>query len=471
MGLGRLLTLPATTMPSNRPNLILDEQAFQDLLSAAFTIQEHNARLNQVRQTEKKPLIRSQAEPDSFCHHCGAVKPPEESRCQHCGLDEFRPGERMQRKWASMWLMSQEQSLWPERPAAVRETLQEAGAGSQEIHEELREKGPASEAKQPQVGSTGDPVVESLLAVPLAHDPWANDALANGMAGKTRVTAQSEAAAMEDLRCRSANNTSAGNTVGNTALDNKGSREDAPFQSEWSWGPNSPSESAKEVWAPEHSDLDTETFSLQASDNSSPTGSTAKGTTGGTISHGRTLDGTAFEAATGEETMGEETSADPAIGNTDLMDARMFDSGSESYQSSDITSADVTSGHPSSSASLGRRLADLRVTLRFHRANLYLGAAIFLAALALMWPTVSAPQRASLSPMERALVAIGVAEGPAPVIHSTGDPGINVWVDPHTALYYCPGEEEYGKTADGRVSSQHDAQIDRFQPAGRAPCE
>jgi hypothetical protein len=113
----------------------------------------------------------------------------------------------------------------------------------------------------------------------------------------------------------------------------------------------------------------------------------------------------------------------------------------------------------------------MRVTLRFHRANLYLGAAIFLAALALMWPTVSEPQRASLSPMERALVAIGIAEAPAPVVHSTGDPGINVWVDPHTALYYCPGEEEYGKTADGRVSSQHDAQMDRFQPAGRAPCE
>jgi hypothetical protein len=116
-------------------------------------------------------------------------------------------------------------------------------------------------------------------------------------------------------------------------------------------------------------------------------------------------------------------------------------------------------------------LGDLRVTLRFHRANLYLGAAIVLAACALMWPTVSAPQRDTLSPMERILVALGVAEAPAPVIHSMGDPGIDVWVDPHTALYYCPGEDQYGKTADGRVSSQHDAQMDRFQPAGRAVCE
>jgi hypothetical protein len=284
------------------------------------------------------------------------------------------------------------------------------------------------------------------------------------------MTAQNEAAAMQDLRGRLAGHASADNTVGNAAVDNTGSREDTALQSEWNWGPNSPSESAEEVWAPEHSDLDTQAFSLQASDDSSSTGSTAERTTGRTISHGRIFDGTAFEAVA-EGTTVEEASGDPATGNAELMDARMFDSGSDSYQSADITPADITSGYPPSSLSLRRRLADMRVTLRFHRANLYLGAAIFLAALALMWPTVSAPQRASLSPMERALVAIGVAEPPAPVIHSTGDPGINVWVDPHTALYYCPGEEEYGKTTDGRVSSQHDAQTDRFQPAGRAPCE
>jgi hypothetical protein len=70
------------------------------------------------------------------------------------------------------------------------------------------------------------------------------------------------------------------------------------------------------------------------------------------------------------------------------------------------------------------------------------------------------------------LVAIGIAaEAPAPAIHLQGDPGIEVWVDPHSALYYCPGEEPYGKTADGRLSSQHDAQMDRFEPAGRSACE
>ena len=118
-----------------------------------------------------------------------------------------------------------------------------------------------------------------------------------------------------------------------------------------------------------------------------------------------------------------------------------------------------------------RRLADGRVKLRFRRADLYLGTAILVAALALLWPAASSPRHAALSPWERALVAVGIAEAPAPAIHLQGDPGIEVWVDPHSALYYCPGEEQYGKTSDGRLSSQHDAQMDRFEPAGRSACE
>ncbi len=117
------------------------------------------------------------------------------------------------------------------------------------------------------------------------------------------------------------------------------------------------------------------------------------------------------------------------------------------------------------------RLADGRVKVRFRRADLYLGTAIVVAALALLWPAASSPRQAALSPWERALVTIGIAEAPAPTIHLQGDPGIEVWVDPHSALYYCPGEEQYGKTADGRLSSQHDAQMDRFEPAGRSACE
>src|SRR5258708_36827623 len=109
-------------MASNRPNLTLDEQSFEGLLSAAFTIQEHNDRRKQVHPTQMEP------EPSSICPHCGTRRFSVGSRCANCGLDELRPGERLQRNWASMWLMSQEQRLWPDR--------------SPEIHEGLRDEGP-----------------------------------------------------------------------------------------------------------------------------------------------------------------------------------------------------------------------------------------------------------------------------------------------------------------------------------------
>jgi hypothetical protein len=119
-----------------------------------------------------------------------------------------------------------------------------------------------------------------------------------------------------------------------------------------------------------------------------------------------------------------------------------------------------------------QRLADWRVRLRFHRADLYLGVAIFVAAVALLWPAAGAPGKpAPLGPFERALVSLGIAEAPAPAAHLQGDPGIVVWIDPHTALYYCPGDDHYGTTAGGQLTSQRDAQMDRFEPAGRSVCE
>src|ERR1700686_770464 len=99
-------------MSSNRPNLTLDERAFEGLLSAAFTIQEHND-----RQKQTQPGAVADAEASTLCRHCGALKPLDSSPCPSCGLEEFRPGERLQRNWASMWLHSQYQMQWPEPPA------------------------------------------------------------------------------------------------------------------------------------------------------------------------------------------------------------------------------------------------------------------------------------------------------------------------------------------------------------------
>lgn len=107
--------------------------------------------------------------------------------------------------------------------------------------------------------------------------------------------------------------------------------------------------------------------------------------------------------------------------------------------------------------------------LRSHRADLYLGVAALVAILALLCPT-GTTQIPQLRPWERVLVALGIADVSSPTISYSGDPNIKVWVDPHTALYYCPGDELYGKSPDGYYSTQHDAQLDRFEPAERSAC-
>src|SRR5260370_20690918 len=111
--------------------------------------------------------------------------------------------------------------------------------------------------------------------------------------------------------------------------------------------------------------------------------------------------------------------------------------------------------------SIIQRFSNLRVKLRFQRADLYLGTAIFVATVALLWPAASPPRRAALGPWERALITLGIAEAPAaaPVAHFQGDPAINVWIDPHTAIYYCPDEEQYCQTAGGPFSTHRPPQM------------
>jgi hypothetical protein len=107
--------------------------------------------------------------------------------------------------------------------------------------------------------------------------------------------------------------------------------------------------------------------------------------------------------------------------------------------------------------------------LRSRRAELYLWMAVGVALLALVWPATSS-ERPGLQPWERLLIAIGIAEAPAPVMHHSGDPNMKVWVDTHTALYYCPGDELYGQSPDGHFTTQGEAQQDRFEPAERSAC-
>jgi GAF domain-containing protein len=133
-----------------------------------------------------------------------------------------------------------------------------------------------------------------------------------------------------------------------------------------------------------------------------------------------------------------------------------------------------------------------------HRGDLALGASFVLFLITVLWavtsdhPTTSAdsgnratavaslpakPKRKPTSPpqpkltmFEQFLVSAGLADAP-PSPSYTGNPNIPVWVDVHTALYYCPGSELYGKTHQGKIASQHDAQMDQFEPASRKVCD
>jgi hypothetical protein len=330
-------------MPSSRRNLTLDEESFQGLLSAAFTIQKHNDQRKRARPAPEESEGERVGQRGDAPH------------CENSGVDQLRPGERLQHNWASMWRMSQGRGLWPERSAEVAEK-----PIAQKTNDAIHEQGERG------LGDSGfhDP----LIIKPAFNRPALNRPALVEPATEGRRTTEAiiKALVPEDL-----------------------TREDA--------------------------DPAGEPFALSASDEFSP------------------------------------------VFSPDL---------SPDF-SPDVASIDASAG----SNSWMVRLADGRVKLRFRRADLYLGTAIVVAALALLWPAAGSPRRAALSPWERALVTIGIAEAPAPAIHLQGDPGIEVWVDPHSALYYCPGEEQYGKTSDGRMSSQHDAQMDRFEPAGRSACE
>ena len=111
-----------------------------------------------------------------------------------------------------------------------------------------------------------------------------------------------------------------------------------------------------------------------------------------------------------------------------------------------------------------------------HRGDIYVGAAVILLLLA--WSMRSPDNRGqakgssqpSLTLFEKLMVNLGLAETP-PVPVYRGNPNAQVWVDLHTALYYCSGADLYGKTPGGKFESQRDAQLDQFEPAERKPCD
>jgi hypothetical protein len=115
-----------------------------------------------------------------------------------------------------------------------------------------------------------------------------------------------------------------------------------------------------------------------------------------------------------------------------------------------------------------------RIWLAKHRGDISIALSALVLLLALtgwgLHPGSGGGAKSRLTLFERMLVSLGVAEAPPQPVAS-GNPNVWVWVDVHTALYYCPGSDLYGKTPGGKFALQRDAQIDQFQPAERATCQ
>src|SRR4029078_40259 len=128
------------------------------------------------------------------------------------------------------------------------------------------------------------------------------------------------------------------------------------------------------------------------------------------------------------------------------------------------------------------------------RGDISLGLASFAVAIAFIWgiapdknhnanassaspaPQASAqkrpakPKAPQLSLLERTLVTPGLAD-PPPAPEYRGNPQTTVWVDLSTALYHCEGSELYGKTPQGKFTTQGEAQEDQLVTAQRSACD
>jgi hypothetical protein len=133
-----------------------------------------------------------------------------------------------------------------------------------------------------------------------------------------------------------------------------------------------------------------------------------------------------------------------------------------------------------------------QIALQFwnrHRGDIYLVIAVILVLCVIRWGLFAGPRvKATSTPatatsahrkpardpglsfFDRVLVQLGLAEAPDPT-PDKGNPAVQVWVDLHTALYYCPGADLYGKTQKGKFATQREAQLDQFEPAYRKACD
>jgi hypothetical protein len=354
---------PQSKRESGRP--VVDEAAFQQLLSAAYVMQEHNRRLKPVSSPAiqvSAPVVvaaKSVSETEasapaqiaSFpapqpassslnCPECGSVLAADEFFCESCGAPAERPNNTTQKNWASLWEMHQ---------ASQSETR--TAANQHEVF---------SDTKNSDLDETKD---EEMDLFP---------------------------AELEEIVAKFAD-------------------------------PETDEEFAPKVPGPETSEKALSLVEIHPS-----------------------------------VTSAENTPVIPAPATwTSAAKARAWLDSLKPQQSKDW----------------------FRDEWNLHRGtiSIALASAVLLAVL-FQWVTRPAPatgQTSQLSTFEQLLVSVGLAEAPAPVTPAPqpGNPNTKVWVDVHTALYYCPGADLYGKTSDGKYTTQLDAQRDNFQPSTLKACD
>jgi hypothetical protein len=114
-----------------------------------------------------------------------------------------------------------------------------------------------------------------------------------------------------------------------------------------------------------------------------------------------------------------------------------------------------------------RAVGALRDRLRTKDVLLIVVAATLAFGVVSAWPSSGG----QLTWFQSILVRLGWAQTRAHAPAYAGNPEVNVWVDVHTALYYCPGSDLYGKTPEGHFATQAEAQQQHFEPAAGLACQ
>lgn len=156
--------------------------------------------------------------------------------------------------------------------------------------------------------------------------------------------------------------------------------------------------------------------------------------------------------------------------------------------SSSVHARDWLNAHLDLSSAIGR----LQRWAIGHTGDISLALAALVFVLVLIWGLRPNPTPKAISPTDSHLIAqvgrkrktpqpqLGLFETlmvklglavPPPAPADMGNPNTTVWVDLHTALYYCAGSDLYGTTPKGKFTTQGDAQQDHYEPAYRKPCD